>query len=96
MTRDRRLFSLDRMVQELLLELEDEGLSLSDCMVKCCVQAARTVLSLVDEELDLDALSEAVSTELRRALMLLRPAEVRRVLTAYARMLVQLEVVEIT
>ena len=96
MTRDRRLVSLDRVVTEVVTELATQGLAVSAHAAKCCVQAARKVLALVDEALDLETLSEVVSAELRRARMLVRPAAVQDVLKAYAALLVSLDVVEIT
>ncbi len=96
MTRDRRLLSLDRLVRELVPELAAEGLEISSSMVKCCVQAARRVLGVAEDSMRLSELSEAVSLELRRARMLLAPAQVQRVLTAYGRLIAQLDVVQIT
>ena len=96
MTRDRRLVSLDRVVTELVTELAEQGVAVSAHAVKCCVQAARKVLALVEDSLDLESLSEVVSHELRRARMLVRPKAVQAVLTAYAALLVSLDVVEIT
>jgi len=87
---------MDRLVEELVTLLRDDGMDISYRMVKCCLQAARKVLSLSKESLATEILCETVSRELRSSFMLLPTQKVERVLTAYAELIAQLEVIEIT
>jgi len=87
---------MDRLVEELVPLLREDGMDISSRMVKCCLQAARTILSMSKESLAIETLCESVSRELRSSLMLLPSQKVERVLTAYAGLIAQLEVIEIT
>ncbi len=87
---------MDRLVEELVPLLREDGMDISYQMVKCCLQASRRILARSKERLAIELLCDTVSRELRTSLMLLRPPDVQRVLTAYAALIAQLEVIEIT
>lgn len=92
-TRDRRWMGLDTLVLDTCQRLEDSGAAVSPVAAKAAIQLARHLV-VMDEELVGEDLLAAVSFRLRRQRVLLTPAAVGRVLGAYARLVVELDITE--
>jgi hypothetical protein len=92
-TRDRRWMGLDTLVLDTCQRLEDSGEVVSPLAAKAAIQLARHLV-VMDEELVGEDLLAAVSFRLRRQRVLLTPTAVGRVLGAYARLVVELDITE--
>jgi hypothetical protein len=92
-TRDRRWMGLDTLVMDTTRRLADAGWAVSPVAAKAAIQLARHLV-VVEEELSGDALIDAISVRLRRQRVLLTPEHVGRILGAYARLVVELDITE--
>jgi hypothetical protein len=93
-TRDRRFLSLDRLVQEICVELGDEGLDVSPYVAKSVIQYCRQCLQTSGPEMEIVALSELISQDLRRLGILLNDIWVRDILVAYGNLVAGLDIAE--
>ena len=94
-TRDRRLLSLDRIIHELTDLMADDGHPISPRVAKAAVQAGRQIVCRYDG-LRAEQLALRVSRDLRAARILLPPALVERLLVAYGRLVIELDITSIT
>ena len=93
-TRDRRWMGLDALVRETCAHLEEEGLSVSPVAAKATIQLARFIVQEPIER-DTDALVETIVERLRARRVLIPANMALAVLTAYAHVIVVLDVLEI-
>jgi len=94
-TRDCQWMGLDTLVMETCADLEEEGWVVSPHAAKVTIQVARcTVQGPV--ELDTPSLIAAVREGLRPRYVLLTEEQVEAVLTAYARVVLTMDIAEIS
>ena len=93
-TRDRRYLSLDRLVQEICVELADAGLDVSPYVAKSVIQYCRQCLRMSGPQLEIEALSELVSQDLRKLGILLNGGWVHDILVAYGNLVAGLDIAE--
>ena len=93
-TRDRRWMGLDALVRETCAHLEEDDLFVSPVAAKATIQLARLV---VQEPVDRDTgqLVETIVKRLRARRVIIPPNTALAVLTAYAHVIVVLDVLEI-
>ena len=93
-TRDRRWIALDSLVRETCVHLEEEGLTVSPVAAKAVIQLARLIVQEPVER-DSGTLAETIVQRLRARRVILPANTVLAVLTAYAHVIVVLDVLEI-
>ena len=93
-TRDCHWMSLDTLVMETCAELEEDGWVVSPHAAKVTIQVARVVVQGPDG-METDTLVDEVQARLRHRFILLTVAQVRSILTAYARVVSTMDIAEI-
>ncbi len=93
-TRDRRYLSLDRLVQEICVELSDAGLDVSPYVAKSVIQYCRQCLRMSGPEMDIVDLSDLISQDLRKLGILLNASWVHDILVAYGKLVAELDIAE--
>ncbi len=94
-TRDALLLSLDRIVQEVCMELADEGMLIAPRIAKTAIQAARQQIAGRGTPSP-DELVERIRLRLRNERILLPAPMIHRLLEAYLRKVVELEITEVS
>lgn len=95
-TRDAHLVGLDALILETCGRLARAGMPMSPMVVKAAVQVAREILHALDEGPERDELVAQVTQRLRRRYVLLTPAHVSAVLENYGRLVLELDITEVT
>lgn len=93
-TRDSRWVGLDALIHEACATLTESGCDVSLVAAKATVQIARFVVQEPVER-DQDELCIEISRRLRSRKVIMPASRVRQVLTAYAQVIVMLDVLEI-
>ena len=94
LTRDALLVSLDRLVEEVCMELAESGVEVAPPVAKAAIQAARASITRESDQ-DESGLLARVQERLRRELILLPASVVGELLRRYLCKVMELDVTEV-